>query len=415
MRLPSIWPSLAALLLVACVSTAEPSATSVGVTPPPPDAESATPVVAETSPPTSEPTDTIQATVEPTATQELLLLGPDEYSEGINPLTGLPFQNPEAAERRPVVVKVSNESVEVRPLSGYSFAEHLWLYQMEGWGQTRFSAVFLDDLPEMVGSVRSVRPIDTDLLIPMYDGLFVYSGASIGMSFYFQSETPYWDRAFRELPDRDHLVRLEDVPREGVARYHRLFAFPEKVLEFAQERGNYEREAPLRGLAFDETPPPGGSETSEVTVLYESFFGGRFRFEFDETSGEWLFYYMDRKERDPVEMPEIDYLTGEQLSFDNIVILYAEHNFTSWVEDADSGVPAIDIDFMGEGGGYLLRDGQVYDITWEHDEGTLGQFIALFDGNGDVIPLRPGQTIFVTSITPDQNVYGQYAATITFE
>ncbi|MGV2436311.1 MAG UNVERIFIED_CONTAM: hypothetical protein LVT10_16655 [Anaerolineae bacterium] len=36
------------------------------------------------------------------------LIGPESYPEGINPLTGLPFPDPSATQRRPIVVKISN-------------------------------------------------------------------------------------------------------------------------------------------------------------------------------------------------------------------------------------------------------------------------------------------------------------------
>ncbi|NDJ36296.1 MAG: hypothetical protein GYB64_16700, partial [Chloroflexi bacterium] len=168
----------------------------------------------------------------------------------------------------------------------------------------------------------------------------------------------------------------------------------------------------LTGLAFSEEPPAGGSPTTEVEVFLEENLGGIFRFAYEE--GEWLFFHTDRKMVEPQEMPEIDRLTGEQLAFANVVILYVEHSYTGWIEDQASSSSALTTELTGEGSGYLVRDGQVYDIVWRNDPAEEGHLVELLDGEGDLIPLRPGQTMFFAVQSPEQLGFRFYAPTITF-
>ncbi len=397
---------LTSLLLTAC-GTAEPEPTPTLFL---------LPTITPTAEQTPEPEPTL-VPVESDAVEETSSerepVGPTDIPDGINPLTGLEI-DPERLERRPLLVKVSNESPEVRPLTGLSFADNIWLHQMEGWGQTRITAVYWSQSPDYVGSVRSVRPIDSDTLIPMYDGIFAYSGSSIGMTNRLQNETPYWQRVFRELQDRPHLVRLDDVPREGTDFYHRLFAVPEAVWESAELRGNLEPEHTIEGLAFDDAPPADGVETDEVIVEFpEQRNSPIIRFTYKEEDERWLMFFTDRN-ADVPEEPFIDRLNGEQLGFNNILIVYTEHEFTNFAEDSASGAPAIDGNFTGSGPAILVRDGLIYeDLMWEHDEANEGLLIQIRDAAGDVVPLNPGQTMFITSIIPEQEELGQYTVEVT--
>ena len=97
----------------------------------------------------------------------------------INPLTGLPATGPEYLLRNPVIAKVSNAPAGVRPQAGLEEADLVFEHYAEG-GLTRFSAIFYGQRPQRVGSIRSARLIDLELL-PMLQGLLAWSGASIGV------------------------------------------------------------------------------------------------------------------------------------------------------------------------------------------------------------------------------------------
>ncbi len=334
----------------------------------------------EAAPPTANPAETPAS-----------VYGPEDFPPGINPLTGLPVDDPAVLNRRPIVVKVSNESDEVRPQSGLSFADHVWMYQTEGWRQTRLAAIIYSQAPERVGSVRSARLIDSDHLVPMYDALLAISGASVDM-YRVLMNSSWWDRVFREDPEHYYQVRLPDVPRPGTDYYHTLFAVPEHIWEGASERG-LNQPPHLEGLRFDPAAPPGGSPTSEMVIDYPEW-GPQQTWRYDRAGGRWLSWTEMQLEQEGREQtPDIDLLTGEQLAFDNVVIIWAEHY---WAPDF-AQVPGLGVEMVGEGEAVLLRDGQRYEVTWRRDDPE--ELIQFFDRSGGVIPFKPGRTWFHVAST----------------
>ena len=93
----------------------------------------------------------------------------------INPLTGLPLEQPERRGQRPILIKVSNFPRNNRPQWGLSFADIVFEHYAEG-GLSRFSALFYGQEAEVVGPIRSGRLIDLEL-IEMYSAIFAYGSA----------------------------------------------------------------------------------------------------------------------------------------------------------------------------------------------------------------------------------------------
>src|SRR6185436_5292810 len=103
-------------------------------------------------------------------------IGPVNYPDNINPLTGLPYPDDAAKNRRNLIVKVSNYTWVVRPQSGLSEADIVWEYEVEG-NVTRFAAIYRSHGADHVGSIRSARLPDLEL-VPMYQALLGYSGSN---------------------------------------------------------------------------------------------------------------------------------------------------------------------------------------------------------------------------------------------
>jgi hypothetical protein len=86
------------------------------------------------------------------------------------PLTGVAA----AVVNRPaLVVKIEN-SPEARPQTGLDQTDMVFEEVVEG-GITRFAAVFNSVVPDKVGPVRSVRPMDAGITAPLH-GLIAFSG-----------------------------------------------------------------------------------------------------------------------------------------------------------------------------------------------------------------------------------------------
>ncbi len=92
------------------------------------------------------------------------------------PLTGV--ATAEVAPRPAVAVKIENTSA-ARPQSGLESADVVWETIVE-FDVSRLVAVFHSQMPDEIGPVRSVRPMDIPIINPLH-GLFVFSGGQAGI------------------------------------------------------------------------------------------------------------------------------------------------------------------------------------------------------------------------------------------
>ena len=328
----------------------------------------------------------------------------------INPLTGLSTES-FRLDRRPLVVKVSNESNVIRPQTGLSLADHVWEYQLEGLEMTRYAAIFYSHAPLTVGSVRSARLVDVEHLVPMYGGILVTSGGSSNRA------DPSGPPRIEEILNAQawanrvvstsqiggqlafgppYLVRLSNTPRRDVPYYHRLFAKPGPIWGYMTERGLNQR-PPLGALVFDDNPPPNGLPTSAVSVDYPGF-GPRHIWRYDAATRRWLSWTEDQLTAARAERPDVDFLNGRQLAFDNVVLIYAGHTEADFVEDEAWQLKSLRINLLWGGRAVLLRDGQRFEGHWrrEHAESLMQVFTA----DGQPLPFKPGAIWYnVTSTT----------------
>ncbi|MBE0411708.1 MAG: DUF3048 domain-containing protein, partial [Anaerolineales bacterium] len=88
------------------------------------------------------------------------MIGPANFPENVNPLTGLYVSDPDILQRRPAAVKVNIvPRRNNRPPWGLSYADHVYeFYQNAGY--SRFHAVFLSHDADLVGPIRSARMFD---------------------------------------------------------------------------------------------------------------------------------------------------------------------------------------------------------------------------------------------------------------
>lgn len=130
------------------------------------DAVSATTAPAEASTTTEAPATTSTTTTEAPPT------GP------VFPLSGQVLAEGETADHRAVVVKISNNDTTARAaLLGLDEADIVFEERIEQ-DATRFAAVFHSSLPTEVGSVRSGRTSDIDIVSNLNSPVFAYSGAN---------------------------------------------------------------------------------------------------------------------------------------------------------------------------------------------------------------------------------------------
>jgi hypothetical protein len=361
---PTITPSMTPLP----TNTPRPTATNTATHTP-------SPTNTPTSTPTSTPTNTPTFTPSPTAT----VVGPMEYPDNFNPLTGLPYPNEEARDRRTLIVKVSNYPAIVRPQTGISKADIVFEYEVEG-AVTRFAAIFRSQGAEKVGSVRSARLLDLEL-VDMFQALLGYSGANAWIDNYILDADWVWralspqhgvnDPAFTRYPD-------ETKPYE-----HTLFANTYELWDVAERREVNEGYV-VRGLAWSDVPDPDGEPAQDIFIDYWSPYQDT-RWQYHPDDGRYYRYNTG--------LPHIDAATGQQIAVDNVVILEAEHIDRPDILDSEIAGVVIETVLWGRGTAWVFRDGQWYKGIWAHAQGRSGLWLVYDDGETP-IHLKPGQTWF---------------------
>ncbi|MFN2198217.1 MAG: DUF3048 C-terminal domain-containing protein, partial [Anaerolineales bacterium] len=148
--------------------------------------------------------------------------------------------------------------------------------------------------------------------------------------------------------------------------------------------------ANLTGNTFSLKPPEGGQQAEKLWVFYN--FYNQVQWTYDRNNGKYL-RSQDKADGSGNFYPATDRLTGEQLAFENVIVLSVKH------EVLNSAKTLIDFDLLyTKGDAYLLRDGKVYPIYWstigdqyEKETGLLRP-IRFTDRNGEPIPLKPGSS-----------------------
>ena len=335
--------------------------------------QSALPTATQTEqPPIPTPTPTDAATATPTAT--VGPIGPDNFPDNVNPLTGLVVEDPTNLDRRPVFVKVANYPPSGRPHAGLSFADMVFEYYI-GYGSNRFIAMFYGQDSTQIGPVRSGRLVDPQL-VNMYQGILGFEGAYVTILDYIQDILG--NRALNGV-----VGLCPAICDDGRGIVTSVFADSQALTSLADQRGVDNERYDLNGMIFDQNIPQAGEAGQQATVLYANLNRGEWRF--DEESGQYLRWIEDTTGEDLEMIPLVDRTTEEQLAFSNVAVIFAYHNEIT---------PSMhDIDIWGNTSGrraVIFRDGQAYDVNWSAPLNS--QPIRFFDEEGNIFPLKPGNT-----------------------
>jgi hypothetical protein len=343
-------------------------------------------------------------------------IGPYEFTSNMNPLTGLLVEDDHTLNHRPIIVKVSNSPALVRPQSGIGQADLVWEHYTEA-GVTRFSALFYSQAPERVGSIRSARLIDYEL-VPMYQAILAFSGASIGVDkkiygsevvneflcqgredleqCYVEADihapgvvppSEFADRAYKGvLYGRPTYYRDETIPVP-----HNMFVSVKDLWDLATANGHNQK-PDLVGMAFHPEPPqnPTGSGIY-AQIRYET------------TLVEWHYepesnlYY-----RSSDSKPHYDANLDQQITANNVVVAFTGHYLTDIVESGwgENIHWSVQNTIWPEGDMILFRDGLRYEGRWIRP--TRSDMMGFRTTDGELLYLKPGNTWFQLVRLPDQ-------------
>ena len=329
--------------------------------------------------PTAEPsaTATPDLTLTPSPT---ITLRPATYyifEPGISPLTGLPAQDPENLNRRPVMVKVSNWPREGRPHAGLSSADLVFEYYI-GYQMNRFLAVYYGGNASAVGPIRSGRLVDAQLTA-LYQGILAYGNADPQVDEVLIEQLGDRALAFKNLPC---------PPMCGTVTYAAtgVFADSAALTTFADGIGVDNTPPDLRGMYFQPAAPAGDSDGTTLRVEYANFSIMEWRY--DPEAARYTLWQEAESAGGLILLPTLDRNNGQPLAFDNLVVMVAEY-----IEYAPSLHDIRIREVRSFQPATLFRDGAAIQGTWrvpEPDRPIIFETEA-----GESLPFKPGQTWIV--------------------
>jgi hypothetical protein len=323
--------------------------------------------------PTEAPTATATDVPTPTPLPIVDPVGPVDFPENVNPLTGIPVADPSILDRRPVFVKVANYPMYGRPHAGLSTADMVFEYYI-GYGGNRFIGLFYGQDADQIGPVRSGRMIDP-YLVSLYEGVLGMVSADARV---FEHIRNILDN--RVISDKTLCPGICDDGRGTVIS---VFADSEALTEITTRRGVVNQRYVLEGMAFDPAVPGGGQEADQVNIRFSTVNPSEWRY--DQGSGYYLRWIDNAEGQDIDLIPLVDRVNDQQLAFSNVAVLFANH---------DEIAPSLhDITMWDNFGGQravVFRDGQAYDLNWKTPSRT--QPIQFIDSDGEVFRLKPGRT-----------------------
>jgi len=375
---------IAAFALTSCQLRIAPPAAVIK------DEESGSPAVSNPAP---ESTATIEKqpavalpASEPTE-PEPTVATPTETVVTLNPLTGLPVEDPENLLLPPALVSVSNFPPTARPQAGLSFSPMVFELFI-GEGMTRYLALFYGDYPRaslpdqgkdfqddltegidvpVIGPVRSGR-LPYEHIRKLYNGFIVMASA--------------YSKVAAQL--KDYVNVFGDDSKD----INSALMPVDQLKEVAKANQKSLGKMNLGGMAFDSQPPESGKKAQSLWIFYS--YKNQIFWRYNESDGS---YHRWQDNADGATFIEqVDRLNSEPLTYENVVVLFATHDVKK--------TTLIDLNllYVKRGKALLFRDGVMQEIYWttisEEYEKTTGRLrpIRFVDAKGTPISFKPGQT-----------------------
>ncbi|TFD54842.1 DUF3048 domain-containing protein [Cryobacterium sp. Hh11] len=279
----------------------------------------------------------------------------------IAPLTGLSVEGGSSAHPS-LAAKIDNH-VAARPQVAIDRTDLVFEELVEG-GITRYVAVWQSSIPDQLGPVRSIRPMDPDIIAP-FGGLVAYSGGQ--------------QRFVDAMNATGQISAIFDYDTSGLFSRSSATSAPHNVILAASEFVNRNASVapPAQQYAYAATLAAASAATDGTPI---SVINTRFS---NSSARSWTWNaeaaaYLRAQDGAPDLTPE-----GAQLKATNVVVLRVD------VTVSDS-IPKTELIASGEAS--ISSGGKTLAATWSKDAQTSP--IRLIDANGVTIRLAPGNTWF---------------------
>lgn len=297
----------------------------------------------------------------PSTTVTTLLADTTTTSNGAFTATTDPAQPAVPDQTAVVGVKIDNAPA-ARPQVGIGEADLLIEYPVEG-GITRFVAVFPREMVGVAGPIRSLRPVDADLL-PALAPVVVSTGGQ-----------PF-------------VVR--EVEAAGMNNIEAGFSSMFVSLGRQDPHDTFVDLALLSTILDDSLKPAGGGlPTSDSLPLMRSVAieaespVGPAEFIYEQGTG-----YVRHEDGQPFEVLGLDAQNPAALTHDTLVFLFAAERSAGYTDSA--GAEVLQYDVIGSGELLILHQGEALVGTWSRSAQADG--FAFFDDIGEPFGIPDGRT-----------------------
>jgi len=277
------------------------------------------------------------------------------------PLTGLPSGDVNL-NRPSLAAKVDNHPA-ARPQLALDRADIVFEQLVEG-GYSRFIAIWHSDLPLEVGPVRSVRPMDPDIMSP-FGGILAYSGGQprfteamlrtpVESANYEQSSVEaFFYRSPDRPPSHDLIVRAVDV-----------------VANFA-DKAPPQQQFAYAANAASATAVTSGDKVDSFVTRFSDF--QQPIWEWSESDRAFL-----RSQTNGVADVSV---AGARVRATNVVSIFVDIQV---IQD----IPTTSL--VASGSGFVATGGHIVPVTWS--KASPESVIELRDAAGREVTLAPGNT-----------------------
>lgn len=240
--------------------------------------------------------------------------------------------------------------------------------------------------PAKVGPVRSGRMVYRHIAAFFPESCLIYAFASPEVQEYL----PYCAFVTHDIQGGGYMLDINEM------------------IQYAKQNKKSDLPIDYTSNVYAAEPPEGGVDASQLHVYIAWL--NQSEWNYDPLYQSWWRYvdYADPASAGAVH-PEIDRLTGRQLHFENVIVLFAEHQVIS----PTNLEIRMEQDWLGNA--MLFRDGKMYNIKWstvatdeEFQTGRRKPIRFLYTDDKTPFPLKPGHT-WIIVVTPETAVTEQSA------
>jgi len=276
----------------------------------------------------------------------------------------------------PVLAVKIDDTFQAQPQIGIDKADLVYIEQVEA-GLTRLLCIFSSEFPSQVGPIRSARISDIDLLAQYGHVAFAYSGAQSKMLPVIRSANLQDLGAEHESSQ----IYPRDSARTGPVD---MLLEAQTLMTKLSEQNVPIAVSKNMGWSFGDAPSA-GNPVSAVSMFWPS---NTYYASWSSTESRWLL-----TERGLPDMSA----DGKQLGPTTLVVQMVSIT-PSIYHDKFGGVTPFSVT-IGEGTGYILRDGFMFAAHWSRPTAADGTTWTLADGSQ--VLFAPGQIwIALTDTAP---------------